>query len=149
MAGSFILSDPKKYDNFQHVNSTTPMSSSSRTVAGTVEQFISKSVWQRFHYSLFSRPERNYLLVHTLLINWTNVLDFIHHLHLLKTMVQSLNLFVLKWGGETRTVLHSITTSPPHLNTETDSVSENFCLLIHLNNGQCQNTGQFTTIIIL
>jgi hypothetical protein len=39
MAGSFISSDPKKYDNFQHFNSTILMSSSSRTVAGTVEQF--------------------------------------------------------------------------------------------------------------
>ena len=53
-------------------------------------------------------------------------------------MVQSLNLFVLQWGGETETVLHSIKMSPPHLKMETDSVSETFCLLIHLNDGQCQ-----------
>jgi hypothetical protein len=138
MAGSFISCNPKKYDDFQHVNSTTPMTYSSRTVVGTVKQFVLKSVWQWFHYSLFSRPERNYLLVHTLSINWTNILDFIHHLYLLKIMVQSLNLFVLRWGGETGTLLCSITMSPPHLKMETESVSETFSLLIPPNDGQCQ-----------
>jgi len=66
------------------------------------------------------------------------LLDFIHQLRLLKTTVLSLNLFVLKREGETGTVLHSKTMSPPHLKMETDSVSETFCLLIHLNDGQRQ-----------
>ena len=49
MAGSFISSDPKKYENFQPVNSNTPMSSSSRTVAGTVEQFLTcRLIFRRY-----------------------------------------------------------------------------------------------------
>ena len=137
MAGSFISSDPKKYDNFQHFNSTILMSSSSRTVAGTVEQFCFEVCWAMISlFSLFPARKKLSACTHPF-----NQMDQHFRLYSSSTFAKNNGSepeSVLKWGGETGTVLHSKTMSPPHLKMETDSVSETFCLLIHLNDGQHQ-----------
>jgi len=139
MAGSFNSCNPKKYDTFQHVNSATPMSYSNRTVAGTVKQCFEVRLAMISLFSLFPAQKKKIICLYTpFLIKWINILDFIHHLRLLKLMGQSLNLFVLQCGGEKGTELHSNTMSPPHLKMETNSVSETFRVLKHLNDGQCQ-----------
>lgn len=113
------------------------MSYSSRTVAGNVKQFLLEvSLAIILLSSLFPARKKLSVCIHPF-----NKSD--QHFRLYSSSMFAKNNIsepesVLMWGGETGTVLCSITKSSPHLKMEMDTVSETFCFLMHIIDWQCQ-----------